>query len=266
MKKLSSFYNRYKEYLPLFSLAPIIIGGFWQILELAFISPAYIRFFSVSQLIPDGLVILFIFSILGAIFYILYSTFEISDLEELIDSNQKKSYLPRVFITRLIFLLILLYSIGPSIVKFFGEIYEVGFGDIALVFFCIIFMGLFIVNVILACLAIQVKYGIVKLDSVNNFIKHSVSFSLRILRFLFFVSPFFLFPYIHEVFYFPKDSTNLRKLTNEYSLDMKVPRDSIEVLYNNDKYIFLKVKKDVEILRFEELFEKKSKNKEVESK
>jgi hypothetical protein len=44
-----------KEYLPLIVLVPVVIGGLWQIIALASMSIAYIRFFSVTQLIADGL-------------------------------------------------------------------------------------------------------------------------------------------------------------------------------------------------------------------
>lgn len=45
-------------------LIPSILGGLWQILELSSIGTAYIRFFSVSQVIPDGLLFLFLLLVL----------------------------------------------------------------------------------------------------------------------------------------------------------------------------------------------------------
>ena len=49
-----------KENLNLILIIPTVIGGFWQIIELARISTAYIRFFSITHVIPDGLLILFV--------------------------------------------------------------------------------------------------------------------------------------------------------------------------------------------------------------
>ena len=46
-------------------LLPAILGGVWQILELSKMSISYIRFFSATQLLPDGLLMLFM---LGMIF------------------------------------------------------------------------------------------------------------------------------------------------------------------------------------------------------
>ena len=53
-----------KSNLALIILVPTMLGGIWQLLELLNISPSFIRFFSVSQLIPDGLLILFILLII----------------------------------------------------------------------------------------------------------------------------------------------------------------------------------------------------------
>ena len=50
--------------LSLIILLPTFLGGIWQLLELSSISTSFIRFFSISQLIPDGLLILFIFIII----------------------------------------------------------------------------------------------------------------------------------------------------------------------------------------------------------
>lgn len=58
---LDAFSNKVskrKEILPFLILIPTLIGGTWQALELMSIDPAFIRFFSVSQLIPDGILVL----------------------------------------------------------------------------------------------------------------------------------------------------------------------------------------------------------------
>jgi len=60
-----------KENTGLIILLPTLIGGSWQMLELIRISPSYIRFFSISQLVPDGLLILSVLFI----YFIFYSYF-----------------------------------------------------------------------------------------------------------------------------------------------------------------------------------------------
>lgn len=66
---MKEFLKKLKEYLPLVTILPLILGGLWQILALASISPSYLRFFSVSQQIADGLVILFLFTAIGSLVY-----------------------------------------------------------------------------------------------------------------------------------------------------------------------------------------------------
>lgn len=59
MKKYLT-YRWISEHLGIIVLVPTLIGGLWQILELLRIGTAYIRFFSISQVVPDGLMILLV--------------------------------------------------------------------------------------------------------------------------------------------------------------------------------------------------------------
>ncbi len=60
VNKFGDFYTKRKEYWSIIVILPTLFGGFWQLLELFLVDPSFIRFFSVSQMIPDGLLILFI--------------------------------------------------------------------------------------------------------------------------------------------------------------------------------------------------------------
>jgi len=51
-----------KDNISIIILVPTFLGGMWQIIELASIGTPFIRFFSASQLVSDGLLILFIFA------------------------------------------------------------------------------------------------------------------------------------------------------------------------------------------------------------
>lgn len=51
--------NDIKDYWSLIVVIPPLIGGLFQILELSLISSSYIRFFSVTQALVDGLLFLF---------------------------------------------------------------------------------------------------------------------------------------------------------------------------------------------------------------
>jgi len=76
-----------KEYLPLIILVPALLGGIWQIIELSSISIAYIRFFSVTQILPDGLVILILTITFAIAFWWFYN------LERNINKDKISSYI-----------------------------------------------------------------------------------------------------------------------------------------------------------------------------
>lgn len=63
--KVNGVGNFIKDYLSVIILIPAFIGGIWQLIELMSISMPNIRFFSISQIVPDGLLILMFFSFLG---------------------------------------------------------------------------------------------------------------------------------------------------------------------------------------------------------
>lgn len=62
-------YNFIKENISLILIVPSVIGGLWQLFELSSINTGYIRFFSISQVVPDGLLILFLVSLIILSFY-----------------------------------------------------------------------------------------------------------------------------------------------------------------------------------------------------
>ncbi|HAV6241301.1 TPA: hypothetical protein JI306_10820, partial [Acinetobacter baumannii] len=58
----------YKEHWSIIIFIPAFLGGFFQISRLYLLDPSFIRFFSVQQVIPDGLFILFIIALSFLIF------------------------------------------------------------------------------------------------------------------------------------------------------------------------------------------------------
>jgi hypothetical protein len=59
-----------KDYFTIILIIPTVLGGLWQIFELAKIDISFIRFFSISQLIQDGLIFLSYFLFIS--FYLLF--------------------------------------------------------------------------------------------------------------------------------------------------------------------------------------------------
>lgn len=64
--RFKSFYEWTQKNIGIILLLPTIIGGIWQILELGSLGTPYIRFFSVSQLVSDGLLVCYILLWMGA--------------------------------------------------------------------------------------------------------------------------------------------------------------------------------------------------------
>lgn len=63
----------FKDYLSFIILIPAFIGGIWQLIELMSISQPYISFFSISQIVPDGILILiFLLLALASIMFPLF--------------------------------------------------------------------------------------------------------------------------------------------------------------------------------------------------
>ncbi|MDN8190524.1 hypothetical protein QZK04_10775 [Acinetobacter baumannii] len=61
-------FNFYKEHWSIIIFIPAFLGGFFQISRLYLLDPSFIRFFSVQQVIPDGLFVLFIITLSFLIF------------------------------------------------------------------------------------------------------------------------------------------------------------------------------------------------------
>lgn len=61
MKNIVSFL---KDHLSLIAAIPLILGGLWQAVGLGTMSVSYLRFFSVTKLIADGIIILLVIAIL----------------------------------------------------------------------------------------------------------------------------------------------------------------------------------------------------------
>jgi len=71
MLKFKQILDFIKDYLAVFLIVPTVLGGLWQIIMLGSMSLTFIRFFSLSQIIQDGLLML-IFLIVLAFFSLIF--------------------------------------------------------------------------------------------------------------------------------------------------------------------------------------------------
>ncbi len=66
--------NFIKEHYTLLLIIPTLLGGIWQLIELISIDISFVRFFSITQLIQDGILFLCFEIMLGIILFLLIFT------------------------------------------------------------------------------------------------------------------------------------------------------------------------------------------------
>ncbi|ATO18378.1 hypothetical protein BS636_01155 [Acinetobacter sp. LoGeW2-3] len=95
-EKASTFFINFisllKENLSFLVIIPTLMGGLFQLIKLASLDTSYIRFFSVSQVVADGLTVLFCIILVG----LLISSFKFAISDYLPIHDEKYSY--RTFI------------------------------------------------------------------------------------------------------------------------------------------------------------------------
>lgn len=281
--KVKILVEEIKFYLPIFLIIPPILGGIWQLMELFRIDPSFIRFFSVTQLLPDGLLmlpitiaLLFFFLIRYTYFlnYIIikykYTTDKPNNLKLFYIAPYKtrfKSYcsndsdIKNIWI-KIFFVFSILFAISIfSVYRHFAK------GEISIFyiiidsFFLIVLISVYMQIIILAwkCCKSNIKIYISK--KIKNSIFKEVFSLIRALLFTIVVMvlgflPILIMLTIHNKYTFSdklENSKNLEKLfkQNDYN--------SSQILYLNDKYIFIEHQKKnqdktIEIVKFDKLF------------
>jgi len=86
---VDKYYELIKKYAYLLLLIPTIIGGLWQFLGLASLGFEYLRFFSLQQLISDGLTLLF--PLFGVMFFVvIFIIISIKGNQEFLRKEKKR--------------------------------------------------------------------------------------------------------------------------------------------------------------------------------
>ena len=221
VEKVSTFFINFisllKENLSFLVIIPTLIGGLFQLIKLASLDTSYIRFFSVSQVIADGLTVLFCIILVGLL--IGFFKFAISDYLPIY--NEEYSY--RTFIQ--FFVITIFAYLGYQLIlhenplKFSSIIWSIS---------AKIGLSLLGYHVI----AFFIKKHFISLTNILKFIK-----SILILSILFFCIKF-----IGSITNIYSDFKNLKNtviLTNKLQLSLKL-KEKPTFMYFNKDYVFFK--------------------------
>jgi len=282
--------TKVQQNLPIILLLPAIFGGLWQIFELSKMSISFIRFFSPTQLLPDGLMILFMISIIYLLYKLENSTSRATLKRKYIIISQKKpkNYNPydikKHCLSKLKYIENPIYrqsAIPAHIIIILGSsfiIYSIFFISdayntiknnfnfitfaILLIFFISISKKIFESMTVLVILFREsqifnrIKKYFPKQSILHSFLKISFKGSLVILLPIILFSPLFIFNFFHEKYLLPNNLKNL-----DYIQDSLNNKDYVKnrISYLNDKYIFIEHTTydnnvTIEILKFEKLF------------
>lgn len=215
-----------KEYLPLIIIIAPFFGGIWQIIELSSMSMSYVRFFSITQLIADGLLIIIVVVpfVIGIILFLeQYNSIKNNN------SEVKNSIFINIFlfVIGMVVLYVCIDLIFLSIIKDIGI--NTYFGYLMLIV---------IIYLILSLLLVLFQKSFIKF---SEFIIKMYKTKLTIFSIMVIISFFVLF---HNMFFMPNNLENIINLPDR------------KIRYFNDKYIFMENKKDKNILviKFDKLF------------
>lgn len=249
-----------KDNIQYIILLPTIFGGIWQLLELANISISFIRFFSVSQLVADGLLILFIVAFL-------YMGYKIVSFQSKKDEEDFSKYSNRenVFLGILIILLSIsmFWWLCVPFLKLLLVERKTDLPSLVLCFSITIILSRFLLEGLKRILlpnASLFKQRLIKLSSDKNS-ELMISLFAQII-YIVLILCFFLFVYLlitlRNNYSFPKELENLNNIKCVFD-KRDIGETSWDILYFNDKYIFTKYYDQGEskflIIEFEKLLE-----------
>lgn len=226
-KKIADFI---KENLNVLILVPAFIGGIWQLIELMSISISYIRFFSISQIAPDGILILVFLLLAGAstmsrLFFDKIMPKEHKKNDDFEPKNEEEREKKRKKDIKVFsFLFVVTYIFGLTFFIYYLKDYNNLHSD-----------GLIAISVGLVCsVCLHSCYNLV-IDSKKEDFKFG-----NVLLLIFYILIAIHFSYgIHNSFLLTDNLDNIENV--KCVLKEKYPNAKNEILYFNDKYIFIDV-------------------------
>jgi hypothetical protein len=259
VKKLLN-YEFIKENISLILLIPTALGGFWQIIELAYVGVPYIRFFSISQLLADGLLILFVIVVAYLVIQITLSDSSNhngpNEVEEAVvtkEAESNKSLIKKLTFNGLI-LGLFIYFYCKSLFDKIATKDRMSTLEVCLALFGVVIVCMF-VGIVTRYLS---KLIDVKKLAQSEYRKWAMVIIAPTLFYVICKSLIFLIPRMHNSYLIPENLKNIEYVScriRKLNPDLK----SYKIAYFNDKYIFVDIslpKNSVktEVLKFDEFF------------
>ncbi|MDV7383463.1 hypothetical protein R4608_04430 [Acinetobacter baumannii] len=244
----------YKEHWSIIIFIPAFLGGFFQISRLYLLDPSFIRFFSVQQVIPDGLFILFIIALSFLIFTLFNKLFIEKEKVNIgwniknIYKNIKNKLHPSLALFLISSYIHLIELVFKQNIPLFLTILQIIFEIIVTIYLVEVF---FIILLLFMYKNIDPESLLTKDDKdklFDNFIVSRVWYAILFL----FILPIVSLLILYFSTAFSKLYTQVNKLpetTNEKIFLNKVNENlkldgKLTIEYYNGTYIFIKIKKD----------------------
>ncbi|TCB81634.1 hypothetical protein [Acinetobacter sp. ANC 4173] len=247
---------KFKNNIQFFILVPGILGALWQSIELAKISPSYLRFFSMNQMIPDGASVLFILFIcyFSYLVIITITAFEFFKYENLVKISEKN--LISIILLCTFFLILAIHK--------YITFNQVSFSDIFLATGLLI-ASITFTRIIFKCLDIYFLKSDMSLKYKAYFDKDLRFHVFMLVCTIFVCVIYFQIKSFASMTMKPSNINNFTdietKLIKEYKLC-----ENPKLLYFNRDYLFYEIIVDkiqlIQILETKELFEKSTDKKD----
>nr|WP_314896372.1 hypothetical protein [uncultured Flavobacterium sp.] len=214
------------------AIVPTVLGGVWQLFMLGSISSNMIRFFSISQLISDGLLVLGFFILPISIVYPIIKNRNKEKIDPLPTSKTEN-----VLIISSLICIIVLMAILLSDIKILIQLKDF--------------------NSLKGLLMIVCVFNAIIYTSFRKFIHERLTIELFIIIII-------LINFIITTVAFYKVSKDISGIKNIEILISNIEKEDCyskvpDILYFNDKYIFIQLekrnKKSILIKKFDDLFE-----------
>lgn len=273
-------FNLLKENIGMIVLIPTLLGGLWQLLELTSLGVPYVRFFSLSQLVSDGLLILFILAFTMLPVWFVFKDADlprirIRDTEETDGEVQiprkrwiyfdgKKTWVSKkngyYFLSTftIIYAAIVILAFWPEIIiplmrqtktSVFGLLGIMFMVSLTLIYLRILFKTIFEIH------TLKVNYD-------NKSVREIRALFWMFLFFGFIIFCIYITRLFHHSFLFPENFKNQQYITCRIQRNNpKLKKFNID--YFNDKYVFVTItneknEKHLEIFNFEDFLDQAS--------